>query len=50
MPRVKVTPTLPGHRRRVHDRVHRVIDLVNGPGLRAQLGPQTWAVSLPARG
>jgi len=36
--------------RGVHDRVHLVIDLVNGPGLRAQLGPQTWAVTLPARG
>lgn len=25
------------------DRVHLVIDLVNGPELRAQLGPTTWA-------
>lgn len=25
------------------DRVHLVIDLVNGPALREQLGPETWA-------
>ena len=30
------------------DRVHLVIDLVNGPALREQLGPTTWATALPA--
>jgi hypothetical protein len=29
--------------RGVKDRVHLVIDLVNGPEIRAQLGPETWA-------